>query len=324
MGSDHAVVEWLLEEENPSVRYRTLKEILGRDETGAEVMQAKSAIPGSEPVRQILQRMHPQGYWLHKNARTKVVHGEGVMYDAFATTHFCLAYLAELGMPRSSAELELASGRYLSLQQADGDWLNHYSCLYAYNIRTFLLLGYAGDARLQRSIDLMLQTRRADGGYLCEMHEGKYKTRFVKSCVRGSVKALLAFAELPQVWDSPRCRELLAYFLNRGGVFRNAHPERPVNQDMSRSAFPIIWRANDWEILYALSKMGYGKDERLSRAWEMLERKAGADGRYCLDWTPAQCPWKVGNCGEENKWITFYVTLARKYRDEIPTWSAGI
>jgi hypothetical protein len=105
---------------------------------------------------------------------------------------------------------------------------------------------------------------------------------------------------------------LVNYFLRRGGIFQSAHPGFPVNRDVQHLSFPITWRANAYEVLYALSKMGYGRDERLQAAWTALEIKASPAGRYCLDWTPTQCPWKVGERGEANKWITFYVEVAKK------------
>ncbi|OGN91937.1 MAG: hypothetical protein A2Y88_15325 [Chloroflexi bacterium RBG_13_48_10] len=319
METNSEVIEWLLQGDEPSLKWRTLRELLDFDEDASEVKQAKAAIPQSAPVLALLGKMHPDGYWLQKNPRTKVYVGDDVLYGNFATTHFCLAYLAELGMDRSHPLMEKAAERYLSLQKTDGDWLNHYSCLFGYNIRTYVLLGYREDARVKKSIELLLQTVREDGGYLCDWHEGKYKTRQVKSCIRGAVKCLLAFAELPEYWDHPRCRQLVEYFLNRGGIYRSKNHDIFVNDDMKRHAFPIIWRANLWEILYALSKMGYGNDERLISAWNELESRADDTGRYKLDWTPAECPWKVGERSEVNKWITFYVLLAEKYRASIMT-----
>jgi hypothetical protein len=62
--------------------------------------------------------------------------------------------------------------------------------------------------------------------------------------------------------------------------------------------------------------MGYGNDERLNTAWNLLEKKKHANGRYPLEKTPSQSPWKVGEVGQENKWITFYAYLAKKYRQE--------
>jgi len=88
-----------------------------------------------------------------------------------------------------------------------------------------------------------------------------------------------------------------------------------VNRDMERNSFPITWRANVFEVLYALSKMGYGKDSRLGRAWSFLDTKADEKARYVLDWTPEQSPWKVGKRSQPNKWITFYAHLARTFRE---------
>ena len=101
------------------------------------------------------------------------------------------------------------------------------------------MLGYKEDPRVKRSIQLLLDTDRPDGGYLCDMHEGKYKTRPVKSCVRGSVKALLAFSCLPEHWEHERCRDLVGYFLGREGVFKTSDLSELVNKDMARNSFPI-------------------------------------------------------------------------------------
>jgi hypothetical protein len=309
------VVKWLLEPEDPSARYRTLVELLGRSPNDHDVVECKREIAESLPVKTLLRLMHPDGYWLQKNPRTGRTVGEGTEYGAFGTTHYCLSYLAELGMDRTNAQVAKAAERYLNLQKEDGDFRHHYSCLLGLNIRTFTMLGYKNDSRVKRSIDLLLNTERPDGGYLCDWHEGKYKTKPVKSCIRGSVKALLAFSYLPEYWKHVRIRKLIDYFLLRGGIFKSTNPKEFVNKDMERTSFPITWRANVFEVLYALSKMGYGKDSRLERAWSLLDAKADKNGRYKLDWTPTQSPWKVGKRNEPNKWITLYAYLAHLLKE---------
>ncbi|HEX2945857.1 MAG TPA: hypothetical protein VHT96_07860 [Clostridia bacterium] len=304
---------WLLEPADPSVRYRTLVELIGRDQADAEVQEARQQLYESGPVKALLNSMHPDGYWLQRNPATGEVTGQDVVYGSFGSTHFCLAYCAELGLDRSNPLIEKAASRYLGLQKDDGDWYSHLSCLYGYNIRTFILLGYRDDKRVRKAIDMMLDTARPDGGYLCDFHE-KGRGKPPKSCIRGSVKALLALSELPEYWEHERCRQLTGYFLNRNGIYRSRDRGRIVNYDMERNSFPITWRTNSWEILYALAKMGYGRDERLDAAWDAMDKKRDELGRYILDWTPAQCPWKVGKKGEPNKWITLYCMLAKKYR----------
>lgn len=307
------VLAWLLEPENPSVRYRTLVELMGKKEADEEIQELRKQIFDSESVGKLFDAIHPDGYWIQNNGRTGKMTGDDVEYGSFATTHFCLSYCAELGLDRKHPLTEKAAQRYLGLQKFDGDWLGHYSCLYAYNIRTFVKLGYRDDERVQKAIDLMLKTIRPDGGFLCDFHE-KAKGKPSKSCIRGSVKALLAFSELPEYWGHERCLQLVDYFLNRNGIYCSTNKDTLVNKDMERDSFPIIWRTNVWEVLYALGKMGYGRDHKLAGAWEVLDSRQDASGRYILDWTPAQCPWKVGKKGEPNKWIMLYSLLAKKYR----------
>jgi hypothetical protein len=176
------------------------------------------------------------------------------------------------------------------------------------------MLGYQDDIRVKKTINLLLDTVRDDGGYLCDMHEGKYKTKEVKSCIRGSAKVLLAFSYLPKLWNHDRCQQLIKYFIRRSGIYKNNNPNEYVNKDIQRASFPITWRTNHFEILYALSKMGYGNHKNLNPAWDLFDLKQTSKGRYLLDWTPNQSPWKVGNRNEINKWVTLYSYLAYKYK----------
>lgn len=307
-------IKWLLEPDNPSIRFRTLVDLLDKPLDDSEVQRCKKEILEYQPVTTILNLMHPEGYWLQMNPRTKEILGKGVEYGAFATTHYCLSYLAELGLDKSHSLVKKAAERYLNLQKNDGDFWNHFSCLLGFNIRTFVMLGYKDDNRIKKSINLLLETKRPDGGYLCDMHEGKYKTKPVKSCVRGSVKVLLAFSYLPNLWKQKRCQHLINYFLKRNGIFKNNNLNEFVNKDIQRFSFPITWRVNLFEILYSLAKMGYGNEERLESAWKLLESRQSIDGKYILDWTPTQSPWKIGKRNETNKWVTFYAYLANKYK----------
>ena len=305
---------WLLGFDEPSLTYRVLTELLEKPVDNSLVVAAKAAIPDSLPVREILAKMHPDGYWLQKNYKGEIL-GEGERYGSFGTTHFVLSYLSELGMDRSDPRIEKAADRYLNLMLEDGSWNGHFSCRYTYNIRTFVKMGFRKDERVKKSIDLMLTTERDDGGYLCDMHEGKYKTRQTKSCVRGCAKAILAFSELPEFWQHPRCLQLVDYYLRREVLWSTKKPDQFVNKDMGTLVFPIIWRSSMWEPIFALSKMGYGNHPKMQRAWRMLESRLDEMGRALLDFTPTQAPWKVGKRGEPNPWLTLYVQLAKKYRE---------
>jgi len=54
---------WLLDPENPSVRYWTLVDILDRPANDPEVLDARAGIAGQTLVKELFALQHPNGYW---------------------------------------------------------------------------------------------------------------------------------------------------------------------------------------------------------------------------------------------------------------------
>lgn len=306
-----SVLDWLLEPENPSIRYRALTELLGAPKDDPEVLQAKTALLQSKLVKTIFTKMHPDGYWLYRGA------GAGVSYAMSSSTHFVLAYLAELGLDRQDDRIARAVDRYLSLDGPDRpdpnrweiapDYRMHQSCLYAYNIRTFILLGFRSDPRLQERVDVLLNDWHFDGGYLCD--RPSFTQRKTKSCIRGAHKALMAFAELPEYWQHARCQALIDYFLHRQIFYKRKLPGELIRREVGMTLFPFTITASLLEPLYALSKMGYANHPALAAAWQQLASRRDAQGRYILDHSPKQI-FNAGPDGQSNKWVTFYAYRA--------------
>jgi len=103
--------DWLLDPSNPSVHFRSRTELLCHELTATEIADYKTLIQGSEQVRRIFGRMHPDAYRLHKKKGTSEYIGAGVEYASTATTHYCLAYLSELGLTREHPLIEKAAER---------------------------------------------------------------------------------------------------------------------------------------------------------------------------------------------------------------------
>lgn len=317
VGIPSVVLNWLLETGDPSIRYRTLTELLSLPLEEAEVRQARLVIQNSAQVQKIFSAMHPEGYWLHRGQ------GAGLGYSHPHTTHFVLAYLAELGMDRGDPRLARAVDRYLALHEPDvpdpafwqvpPDYHNHQSCLYAYNLRTFLRLGYRDDPRIQERIVALLEDWRPDGGYLCDRPSFNPKTR---SCIRGAVKALAAFAELPEHWQSDRCLALVDYFLRRHVIYKSRRPGEIIREEVVSLSYPFVINASLLEPLLALSRMGYGDHPALGDAWAILDSKKDGEGRYIMDRT-WNTVFKAGANGQPNKWVTFYSYLAKSFAKRI-------
>ncbi len=309
------VLSWLLEPSNPSVRYRTLIELLNYSPYDSEIQLTYNEILNWEPVLKIKNAMHPEGYWQVKVEKGKIV-GKGTEYRTFNTTHWVLGYLVEYGLTRKEEFINLASNRYLDLQKKDGDFWQHLSCLYGLNLHTFSKLGFESDSRIQKTIDLVASSIRHDNGYLCDLHEGKKsKGRPVKSCFRGTLKVLFGLAEFPSTWTQPSVKALVNYFLNRELVFKRSKPNELVVKNAGALVFPFTYREGLLENLYPLLKMGYGSHPKFAKAWELFESKKLLDGKFPLEWNPTNKYLNPGNKGEANKWITFYAYLLYKLKN---------
>ena len=60
---DNAIIEWLLEPEQPAVRHATLTTLMHRSADDAEVPEARAAMMQSHPIGAILARQEKAGYW---------------------------------------------------------------------------------------------------------------------------------------------------------------------------------------------------------------------------------------------------------------------
>ena len=89
---DDALLNWLLEPDNPSARLLALRDWMGRSEDDDEVVAARASIMSSPPVRAILDAQYPDGYWV------KPDRGYSPKYKA---SIWQLIFLADLGARRT-------------------------------------------------------------------------------------------------------------------------------------------------------------------------------------------------------------------------------
>jgi hypothetical protein len=312
MDIPESVISWLLQDNNPSVKARTLTELLGQDETCADVVQAKERIPSSKTVAKVLAPIRSDGEWPRKGPSDNC-------------PEMGFSYLGELGLDKTHPIVHAAVEVFLSNQYEDGSFLDSYStreghyyprandssCYYALTIRGLLRLGYGTDPRVRKAIDYCLSQSRFDGGWLCTK---SYVKKTTKSCIRGSKNVLLLFSELPEVWHTTQCQRLVDYFLDRRIFHKRSDPAQYVTGE-PRTLFPFDYRLGLLEPLYAFSKMGYANHPALAEAWRLLDQKRDETGRYILDWKMPRCSFNPGEKGLANPWVTLYAYLAMKYRE---------
>ncbi|MDO8055968.1 MAG: hypothetical protein Q6361_03835, partial [Candidatus Hermodarchaeota archaeon] len=193
------VVEWLLEPNNPSVRFWALQNLKGLSATSSEVQTTQQTIQNSPVVKAFLNAQAPEGHWGKPN------HIYANKYTA--TTH-TLLILAEFGLPRLPViersiehlfSFQLNSGHFSTVRpktkRGYASTVSDTCCLDA-NILYYLAhFGYLEDPRTQKTIRFLVDHYDDDGkGWKCRAYPINRDAVFPQKCYMGLCKVLKAFS----------------------------------------------------------------------------------------------------------------------------------
>lgn len=273
MAPDAAVLEWLLETNQPAVRYRTLVDLLDRPPRDASVREAKAALPSKGWAREILAKQRPRGHWEA---------ADDLYRPKYTATNWRFHVLADLGLTREDPKVRRTSELFLSeYARADGGFdmpgaeLSEL-CITGNLARSLLKCGYADDRRVRASFDWIVRNQKEDGGWHCFYGE-EYR--------RGTMDAwegLSALAAMPKAnWTASIKRSAEAgaeFFLERELLHEG---KRYV--PWTRFHYPVHYYYDALVGLDMLTALGYGGDRRLRPALDLLEGKRRRDGTWILD-----------------------------------------
>ena len=310
--------DWLLEKNNPSVRYFALTDILDRPNSDLEVVEAKNEIMNIGVVPKILAKESTQGYWENPQR----------FYTAkYKGTVWQLIILAELGADGRDARIKKAcefilvnsqdsqSGGFsmwTSARAGGGRKSGVIPCLTGNMVWSLIRFGYVADPRVRRAINWITTFQRFDDGT-----EGppkvwpydKYKICWGKhSCHMGVVKALKALSEIPfdkRSDDVENTIEKAAEYMLVHHIYKRSHDLSRVSKPgWLRFGFPLMYQTDALEILGILTKLGY-RDRRMQEAVDLVISKQDNQGRWRLENTfNGRFQTNIEQKHKTSKWIT--------------------
>ena len=314
-----------MEKDNPSVRYFTLIDILGKPENDSEVREAKDEIMEVGAVPKILAKQSNEGYW----GSPENFYAPG----KFKGTVWQLMILAELGADsgeervRKACEFILNNSQdrgsggfsYLSDSSGGGRHKRVIPCLTGNMVWSLIRLGYLDDPRVQRGIDWITTYQRFDDGISEAPRGWPYGRQSCwgrHSCHMGVVKALKALAEIPadERSEDVTCTiENGAEYLLKHHVYKRSHDLTRVSKaEWLRFGFPLMWNTDVLEILGILTRLGY-RDSRMEEALNLVVSKQDDQGRWKLENTfNGRFHVDIEQKGKPSKWITLNALKALK------------
>ena len=279
------VMNWLLEDGNPAVKYRSQTEILGETADKSPVVA-----------------------WVNDFLPADWTEREGLWSTYYLTT------IAECGL--NFCDIRINKNKAVHFGT---DYRFEHSCGDYMRLRALVRLGFGEDA-----VNIVHESggkQLPDGGFLC-LHRLDKMKRIPKSCVKANMHAVMFCAECRKKGIKTDIEEpLLDYFWNHNLFYRTDNPAALILNGREGwraidTFYPFeVMRVGLHNIVESLCALGYGNDPRLSDAWNILESKKTSDGKYILNGTLSKSYLPKERAGKPNKRVTFYALLAKKMQN---------
>ncbi len=313
---------WLLEENDPGVRYLAMRDILDLPKNDPALTAARQVAHRQGPISVILAEMHPDGWWIKP----------GPGYNPkYRSTVWSLILLASLGADLTEDDrIRKAINYYLDQSLAPGGQIasatapsGTIDCLQGNMCWALTGLG-STDARLDKAYDWMARTLTGEGiaplgekGNPNRYYAGKCGPDFAcgandkRSCAWGAAKVMLAFSRLPREKWTP----VIEKAIKRGSEFLlkddpatapwpNGWAAKPSG-NWWKFGFPVFYITDLLQVAEALTALGCGNDPRIKNLIGLILEKQDDQGRWLLETDYTGKTW--GDWGEKkqpNKWVT--------------------
>ena len=264
--ASRSAVDWLLEDDQPAVRYRTLTELLGRPESDPDVRAAKARIPETGWAAEILARGDPGGWWVNeKNYYT----------PKYVATNWQLLMLSDLGVTRAEPRVRVAVDwwRGWARSRFGGDRPGQpHHCVVGNMARALIRFGYVDDPGVRAMLDWLVESADPKGGWSC-FGSGRNLDSWE------GLSALAAYPRAKRTAGMQRAAEAGAEFF----LERELHRQGERYPPWYRFHYPVHYYYDLLVGLDLLTSLGYAQDPRLRFALEHLAKRRRSNGRWNLD-----------------------------------------
>lgn len=310
------LLAWLLEEENPSVHYFTLRDIVGLAEDDVQLEEVHSRIMRHGPVLDILAQQSTAGWW--GNA-------DSMLMPMYTSTAWQVMLLAELG---ASVDDRIKKGVDLVFSQVQAED-GSFPRLEGRFIKRQPMDLFCNDALISfalAGVGVSLQDERMNGAlkFIANtLLDGDYGCRFNndgKPCAWGVVKGLRVFSAIREADRTEFMQKAIQsgaeYLFDQALVKMDFSQKEgnPFSKHWFRLGFPRSYQSDVLQTAFVLTKLGYGDDSRLQPIIDFIAEKQLSAGGWALEetWNKLTVPFTKPSKVKPNKWITWQAYFVLK------------
>jgi len=290
------VLDWLLEDENPAIKYRTLTEL--NDKDPADYQEYYSKIWEQKQIKKLLSKQDSNGLWGMKDIRD-------------INSIQILMTFAEYGLSKDERIDKYVDFIINKMNEWKHNDIDVFTCYAPVSLRSLVMLGYHDRSDVTELVSAFAATQIHDGGFMCKRMLDKKPKR--KSCYKAAADALFLYAECKRKNILPdNAKALTNYFLEREVFYSTDKVKSFIDMHGVPKGFGPM-KIGIPLFMASLSILGEGNNPVLNKTWAMMEERKNKQGRFRAEGA-ASLPGIFGKDGHENKWSTFYALLAEKYR----------
>jgi len=328
------VINWLLEDDNPPVRYLTLTKLLKRSETSSEVQKAKASLMEYKVTEGILKHSkeflkdNDRAYWKYTGKYWQII--------------FLGQFLADGKDPR------IAEGVQDILNERKWVMAIGGQCLTANLLTAFRRLGYGDHPAVIEETESLAKRIVAEGGLECTVMDYSLLPR----CYMALPKQLMLFGEIPSqersenvnaaieivvrtmleneiyiyvpsrnnewqkvIESAPKGAELPKGETVKKWIFKEKNRflkstgigDRVAKQGWLRFGFPLHYNSDILEAMYALALLETPMLTNLKKPVEIIRNKMTPEGKWIMENSLNGKMWMdVEEKGKPSKWITYF------------------
>jgi len=341
-------IEWLLEDDNPPVKYFTMRDLLEYRKTDSELLEAREELIKYKVTQRILNKQNPDGSWESKDQP---------YLPKYKSSYWQIMFLAMFGLDHTNHQVERAVEYILEFQHQEGgfvefteegakreyeylrkralkhkktyppvdEWVSariremELSCLTGNMALALIHLGYSYHRAVKDALKWLVEIQNTDGGWLCPYWHAHKDDKH--GCFMGTITPLDAFSEAPKKLLNASIKNAIAQgaeFLLMHRLYKADHHDlRPIKEQWLLLTFPEFF----YDILRGLSvvtKLGYAQDSRIDDALRVIMSKRLNTGKWPIERDYASTMYGIiERKGKPSKWITLEVLRVIKQVVEI-------
>ena len=290
---------WLLDPENPSVRYWTLVDILDRPTNDPDVQKVSAAITQQPLVKELFALQHPEGYWGDDETKPLTAQGAGT----------ALGLLYTLGVPPNKRTTAGCDSFLKFCQHESGGFSmikkirsGIFPCITGSNLPFLIYFGLGDDPRVRSAFTFLIEEMSTENVLDC----GRYQHR---DCLWGAIAALNGLAVLPTDRQSAQPKQVVKRMANT--LLDAKYDFEGEHKRWLTFGVPRAWDL--LSALKALAAHGYARDSRFVPLLKLMLNRQDEQGRWLCG--SVSRTWPIEKRNQPSKWITLDALRVLKYAE---------